>query len=112
MLEHFGIERIAHNEILRNIAQYHHEKLDGMGYPEGLQGEAIPIEARIVAVADIFDALTSERPYKTAWSNERAFALLQEMAGKTLDADCVNALLGQQEQIEAIQQCFQEDIYG
>jgi HD-GYP domain-containing protein (c-di-GMP phosphodiesterase class II) len=108
MLEHFGIAGLDHGNILRNIANYHHETLDGMGYPEGLQGEQIPIEARIITVADIFDALTSERPYKSAWPNERAFALLQEMAGLTLDRDCVNALLNNVEEVESIQRRFGE----
>jgi HD-GYP domain-containing protein (c-di-GMP phosphodiesterase class II) len=109
MLEHFGIAALDHGNILRNIAHYHHETLDGMGYPEGLQGEQIPIEARIIAVADIFDALTSERPYKSAWPNERAFALLKEMAGYSLDSDCVEALLNNVEEVESIQRRFTED---
>jgi len=112
MLEHFGIDSLDHSDILRNIAQYHHETLNGMGYPEGLQGEAIPIEARIIAVADIFDALTSKRPYKEAWDNEQAFTLLQELAGTSLDADCVNALFEHRERVEQIQQRFREDPYG
>jgi len=112
MLGHFGVSALDHSDILRNIAQYHHEKLNGMGYPEGLEGEAIPIEARIIAVADIFDALTSRRPYKEAWSNQQAFDLLQEMAGDSLDADCVNALLSHREAIEQIQQRFRENPYG
>ena len=108
MFEHFGIADIGHNTILRNIAQYHHEMLNGMGYPEGLQGEQIPIEARIIAVADIFDALTSKRPYKEAWSNRQAIELLQELSGTTLDPDCVNALLDNIEEVEKIQQRFRE----
>ncbi len=112
MLEHFGIAALDHSDILRNIAHYHHETLNGEGYPEGLQGEQIPIEARIIAVADIFDALTSKRPYKEAWSNQQAFALLQEMAGRSLDADCVAALLKHRELVEQIQQRFREDLYG
>ena len=112
MLEHFGIEALDHSNILRNIAQYHHEALNGMGYPEGLQGEQIPIEARIIAVADIFDALTSKRPYKEAWSIQQAFELLQEMSGRTVDPDCVNALLNHREQVEQIHQRFREDHFG
>jgi len=53
-----------HSGILRNIVEYHHEAVDGSGYPRGLQGQAIPMESRIVAVADVFDALTSRRPCK------------------------------------------------
>jgi HD-GYP domain-containing protein (c-di-GMP phosphodiesterase class II) len=112
MLVHFGIDTLDHSDILRNITQYHHETLDGLGYPEGLQGKAIPIEARIIAVADIFDALTSRRPYKGAWDNEQAFALLKEMAGTTLDGDCVSALLDHRVRVEQIQQRFREDPFG
>ncbi|MBU2954753.1 HD domain-containing phosphohydrolase [Marinobacter sp. F3R08] len=68
-----------------DIALYHHEKWDGTGYPRGLKGEAIPIEARIVALADVFDALTSERPYKKAWSVEAATDLIREQSGKHFD---------------------------
>ena len=71
----------------------HHEYLDGSGYPQGLRGDQVPLEARIVAVDDIFDALTAERPYKQEWSFETAFAELARLAdlGK-LDAECVAAL--------------------
>lgn len=68
-----------------DIALYHHEKWDGSGYPHGLSGEAIPIEARIVALADVFDALTSERPYKKAWTVEAATDLIREQRGKHFD---------------------------
>lgn len=112
MLQHFGIGNLDHNDILRNITQYHHEKINGMGYPQGLKGEQIPIEARIIAVADVFDALTSHRPYKEAWSNQQAFELLQEMAGSLLDAESVNALLKHRDKIEQIQQRFRENQYG
>ena len=99
-------------EVLRNIAEHHHEAVDGSGYPAGMQGDQIPLEARIVAVADIFDALTSERPYKVAWSNEDAIATLRELAGETLDRDCVKALLDNLEEIERIQKQFIENNYG
>lgn len=75
------------------IALSHHEKFDGSGYPEGMTGEQIPIEARIVTVADVFDALTSVRPYKQAWSLDRALDLLDEERGKTFDPECVSAFL-------------------
>jgi putative two-component system response regulator len=74
----------------RRIALGHHEKWDGSGYPAGLAGEAIPLEARIVAIADVFDALTSVRPYKPAWPIERAVALLQEQRGKHFDPALVD----------------------
>ena len=72
---------------------YHHERLDGSGYPYGLRAEAIPIEARIVAVADTYDALTSDRPYRQACSDAEARRVLIEEAGVRLDPRAVNALL-------------------
>lgn len=67
------------------IARYHHEKWDGSGYPCGLAGESIPESARIVAIADVFDALTSKRPYKEPWSIEQTLGKIQESAGNHLD---------------------------
>ncbi len=74
------------------IAESHHEKYDGSGYPHGLKGEAIPLSARIVAAADVFDALTSKRPYKEAWPVEHALAVMQEEAGAHFDPLVVGAL--------------------
>ncbi|MGE5319591.1 MAG: HD-GYP domain-containing protein [Hyphomicrobiaceae bacterium] len=73
------------------IALGHHEKFDGSGYPQGLAGEAIPLAARIVAVADVFDALTSNRPYKRAWSFQDALKFIQTESGRHFDPDCVRA---------------------
>lgn len=73
------------------IALCHHEKWDGSGYPQGLAGEAIPIEARIIALADVFDALTSKRPYKEAWSIEDATNYILEESDKQFDPDLVTA---------------------
>jgi len=111
LLGNFGFENIKHMDMLRNIAEFHHEAVNGTGYPSGKTGDEIPLEARIIAVADVFDALTSERPYKKAWSNERAINLLKELAGESLDKDCVNALLNNIKKIEDIQQQFIENIY-
>ncbi|MCS6810312.1 MAG: response regulator, partial [Tepidimonas sp.] len=86
----------------RTIALQHHEKWDGSGYPHGLKGEAISAEARIVAVADVFDALTSARPYKPAWPRERALAFLQEQSGRHFWPDAVQALLRRLDDIWAI----------
>ena len=72
---------------------YHHERIDGSGYPHGLAGDAIPIEARIVAVADTYDVLTSDRPYRRAVDRERAMAIVRAEAGTHLDARLVGALL-------------------
>ena len=94
------------SQLLNNIVHYHHELIDGSGYPERLAGDAIPVEARIVCVADVFDALTSPRPYKSAWSNETAFDYLEQNAGSKFDPDCVDALFQQRSAIEATQQRF------
>ncbi|BAE52243.1 HD domain-containing phosphohydrolase [Paramagnetospirillum magneticum] len=75
------------------IARTHHEKFDGSGYPEGLAGDKIPLEGRIVAVADVFDALTSTRPYKTPWPVDKAAAFLGEQKGCHFDPACVDAFL-------------------
>jgi PAS domain S-box-containing protein len=75
------------------IPHYHHERWDGSGYPEGLKGEEIPLEARIFMVVDIWDALTSDRPYRDAWSKEKTIAYLEEQAGKQLDPEVVKVFL-------------------
>ncbi|MFC6050232.1 HD-GYP domain-containing protein, partial [Methylobacterium hispanicum] len=83
------------------IALSHHERWDGTGYPHGLAGEAIPLSGRIVAVADVFDALTTERPYKQAWRAERAKAYLVENAGTHFEPRVVEAFLARWLQVEA-----------
>ena len=80
-----GVLRLA-----RSVALAHHEKWDGSGYPAGLAGEHIPLEARIVAVADVFDALTSVRPYKKAWAPEDAMAHIAAQAGQHFDPELVH----------------------
>jgi putative two-component system response regulator len=90
------------------IARSHHEKLDGSGYPQGLAGEAIPLHGRIVAVADVFDALTSERPYKKAWEIERALEFLREGAGTHFDPQCVSAFIDRFDDAMVIRASFQD----
>ena len=97
---------VQKGQTLHNIVTYHHEQVDGRGYPEGLRGEDIPLEARIIAVADVFDALTSDRPYKCAWSNHEALSFLDRYAGSKFDADCVWALKENIKLIEDIQSKF------
>ncbi len=80
-------------QLAAEIAYSHHERFDGSGYPNGLKGEAIPLAGRIVAVADVFDALTNVRPYKQAWSLEAARNFLLENSGSHFDPQCVDALL-------------------
>ena len=76
-----------------NIPYYHHEKWDGSGYPLGLKGEEIPLEARIFAVADVYDALTSDRPYRKAWSEEQALEHIRAQSGKHFDPQLVEIFL-------------------
>ncbi|MEK7467157.1 MAG: HD domain-containing phosphohydrolase [Planctomycetota bacterium] len=102
----FGLEHIEGLDLLRHIAESHHETLDGSGYPRGLKGEEIPLEARIVAVADVFDALTSVRPYKAAWSNAEAFGFLRKLSKVKLDRDCVEALIQNENEVKEIQRQF------
>ena len=85
------------------IALGHHEKYDGSGYPTGMHGEDIPIVARVVAVADVFDALVSERPYKHAWTMEDGFAYLLSQKGKHFDASVVDAFLANTDRVREIQ---------
>ena len=75
------------------VAYSHHERWDGLGYPEGLKGEAIPLSARIFTVVDQWDALTSDRPYRKAWTRENVIAYIQENAGKIYDPEIVNVFL-------------------
>jgi HD-GYP domain-containing protein (c-di-GMP phosphodiesterase class II) len=112
IMKDFGLDHFRHIKMMRNITEFHHEHVDGNGYPQGLKGEAIPIEARIISTADIFDALTSARPYKTAWTNEEAFENLRGIAGTQLDRDCVEALIKNADEILKIQARFREELYA
>ena len=95
-------------DLAAEIALNHHEKWDGSGYPRGLAGEAIPLAARIVAICDVYDALRSSRPYKQAWSAERAQAYIREQAGKHFDPRLVELVNTLFDEFEAIQQGFAE----
>jgi two-component system response regulator RpfG len=85
------------------IAIAHHEKYDGSGYPNQLIGDDIPLAGRIVAVADVFDSLSSKRPYKNSWGNDAILSLFQEQSGKHFDPECVQAFLNQWEQVLKIE---------
>lgn len=88
--------------LARNIALTHHEKYDGSGYPNGLKGDQIPLEGRICAIADVFDALTSVRPYKKAWSEEEAIDFLRQQKEKHFDPVLVDLFIEQMPAIRAI----------
>lgn len=112
MLSNFQLDGTSHSDVLRNIALYHHEAMNGQGYPFGCQGDEIPVEARVAAVADVFDALTSSRPYKAAWSVDEALRFLVENADSRFDRDCVAALVKNRGEVERIQAQFAEDRLG
>lgn len=95
-------------EQARIIALTHHEKWDGSGYPEGLKGEAIPLEGRIVALADVFDALTSERPYKKAWPVEKAVEYIKEMSGSQFDPNLVDIFITILPKVQEISDRYRE----
>ncbi len=99
------------NELLdlaRNLALLHHERWDGTGYPLGLSGEQIPLEARIVAVVDTYDALASERPYKKAFPEEKCLAIIRESAGSHFDPAVVEAFFRNVDAIRTIRQRWQD----
>lgn len=93
------------------IALSHHEKWDGSGYPQGLAGEAIPLHGRIVAVADVFDALSSARPYKSAWPLQKTLDLLHDQAGRHFDPACIASFFDVLPQVLSIQEQYQDPIH-
>lgn len=85
-----------------SVARYHHEKWNGKGYPEGRQGTDIPLSARIMSVADVFDAISEKRCYKEAFPLEECYRIIEEGSGKDFDADIVEAFLMDKKEIEKI----------
>ncbi len=111
ILRNFRMTKIADSTILLNIIAHHHECLDGSGYPAGLKGDEIPSEAKIVAVADVLDALVSNRPYKGRWTLDAAIAELKKMADQgKLDSDCVAAVEMHRDEILGIIEKYQDGI--
>ncbi|MDT9000789.1 response regulator [Paucibacter sp. APW11] len=96
-------------QLAATVAHSHHEKFDGSGYPQGLRGLQIPLAGRIVAVADVFDALTSARPYKQAWTMEAARDFLLQHSGGHFDAGCVKAFLQDWAAVLDVRERFEDD---
>ncbi|MEX5745171.1 two-component system response regulator [Massilia sp. X63] len=108
-----GAEIIGEHEagmlaLASQIALTHHEKYDGSGYPRGLRGDAIPLSGRIVAIADVFDALTSKRPYKRAWTEQEALDFLREQKGRHFDPALVDLFIEQMPAVRAVQERWAE----
>ena len=95
-----GVERESFVQVAYNVARYHHERWDGRGYPEGLVGSMIPLEARIMAVADVYDALVSKRIYKEPLSFEKTAAIMCEGMGTHFDPRLKPVFLGCREELE------------
>lgn len=109
-----GAEIIGNHEsellqLSRAVALTHHEKWNGKGYPSGLVGEGIPLAGRLTAIADIFDALTSVRPYKKAWSVDEALDLIDKEAGEALDPNLVPLFIAMRPEVEKIMQTFRDE---
>jgi HD-GYP domain-containing protein (c-di-GMP phosphodiesterase class II) len=109
LIDSLSLEQIPHIESLLHIARHHHERWDGRGYPDGLSGERIPPEARIIRVADVFDALTSRRCYKKPWPMKQAAGFLREGAGTHFDPRCVEVLLDRPDQVIGIMNRFVDE---
>ncbi len=109
----FGVDIIGDNpnpllQMAREVAMTHHEKWDGSGYPKGMKEDEIPLSGRIVAIADVFDALTSERPYKEAWTEEDALSYLKEQAGLHFDPDLIPLFIECLPKVREIQQKYKD----
>jgi HD-GYP domain-containing protein (c-di-GMP phosphodiesterase class II) len=110
IVSELGVTTPSDEVMMRRIVELHHETLDGTGYPYGLSGDEVPDEARIVTVADIYDALSTKRPYKPAWEPERVADHLVALAeDHKIDRECVDALLSAEDERAAIADSFPEE---
>lgn len=93
------VEEAEDIKVAKDVVKYHHERWDGSGYPEGLSGKEIPLAARIMAAADVFDALSSKRAYKTEFTLDDTFTMMEAERGKQFDPDVLDALLASKERV-------------
>jgi len=108
IIEDFNFGALHHIDILKNMIAYHHERWDGKGYPNGVKGKDIPLEGRIMAIADVFDALCSKRVYRDAFEIEKTFQYIVDRSGSCFDPVCVEALVKQKDKAIAIHKQFKE----
>ena len=104
-----SVEGESYLKEARNMAAYHHERWDGRGYPEKLHGEVIPLSARVMAVADVFDALTSPRVYKPAFPLEKALSILNEGAGTQFDPKCIEVFMESLPEVKKVLKKYNPD---
>lgn len=111
LLQYFPhyLQESGEYQFLKNVILYHHERFDGLGYPLGLQGKQIPLEARIIMTADVFDALLSKRLYKDAWDMDEVINFMQANAGTMFDPDCIAALIDNLPEFVQIYHQYQDD---
>lgn len=108
----YRILKDSNSELLETAAQIalaHHERYDGSGYPKGLKGQQIPLEAKITSVADAFDALTTQRPYKPAFSMEHAIELMKSQSGKLFDPEVLAAFIRDPGKIREIMEALEKE---
>jgi putative two-component system response regulator len=104
MIKHTGEEEFLHNAKL--FAEYHHERWDGNGYPHGIKGEEIPLQGRILAVVDVYDALVSKRPYKEPFTHEKAIDIIMDGAGKQFDPKIVEVFFQVKDEFKSVREAF------
>ena len=103
-----NVSESGYLEEAKNLANYHHEKWDGTGYPTGLKGEEIPLSARVMAVADVFDALVSRRSYKDPMTFEQAMQYIKDGAGKSFDPRVVDAFVDAEKEVKVVAESFKD----
>jgi len=108
--KNFRFQPLSHIDILRDLIGAHHERWDGSGYPLGLKGTDIPVVGRIAAVADVFDAVSSDRVYRAAWTIEDAFNYLIENKNVLFDSMCVDAFIKNKSKVIAVAHKYQEEL--